>query len=88
MNTIERQIHAAFSAERETDLAIPVIAPSCRLRVINEQTRRWDTLETLPYTPRHINDALKRHGMSWGFVAFAGGNEHWEYSKSGIAKQF
>ncbi len=60
-------------------LDLEIVWTAAALRVIDDSgdLPKWVTLDTLPYTPRHINDALKKHGLTSGWIKWACGNELW-----------
>jgi len=60
------------------------ITPSCIIQVMGENTLdnweaplKWMKLAETSYTPKHINDVLKKHNIDSAWVTWACGKELW-----------
>ena len=54
------------------------VVPSCKIVALNLETEKTDVLAQTLYTPRHINEALKKAKRTgWTWVVGPAGKELW-----------
>ncbi len=55
------------------------VVPGCYVKVIDESVDppRWRTIAETAYTPRHINDVMKQHGLRSCWVFWTCGKDMW-----------
>lgn len=74
-------------AARQSNLSNMNVVGGCKFQIINEDTMKWETLGTDAYTPKHINDFMKKNNLKWVWVNFLGQHEMWTATNSTLAKQ-
>jgi hypothetical protein len=78
-------VNTTGKAATKSNLASMNIVGGCKFQMINEKSMKWETLGTDSYTPKHINDFMKKNKMKWVWVYFCGEREIWNVSKSKLA---
>ena len=74
-------------AARQSNLDNLNIVAGCKVQMINEKSRKWETLGTDSYTPKHINDFMKKNKMKWVWVYFCGERQIWNVTKGKLAER-
>lgn len=45
---------------------------NCKIQVINEETMKYETIAEVPYTPKHIKQAMKKNNVKSAWIYFMG----------------
>lgn len=45
---------------------------NCKIQFINEETNKFQTVCEVPYTPKHVKIAMKKHNMKSAWIWFMG----------------
>lgn len=48
---------------------------TCKIQIINEDTWKYQTIDEVPWTPKHIKQAMKKHKLASAWIWVMGDRE-------------